>query len=182
MRTRLKTLFVSTSGAIAVAFLAFSFGGAGAVRADDPEALPEARPEMVLVSAQTLDALEQRISRLEETVASLNESARHASTRQLCVADDGGAETCLTKSELDALLTGPAHAAEIAQPAPAAAAEGRPTAKEDAAIVPPANNPEPPTAAASNEEPTGSIPTGAGPAVVPNVVPDSETEGLDDGS
>jgi hypothetical protein len=184
MRTRLKAILVSTTSAIAVALLAFSFtlGNAGVARADDPEALAAARPEMVLVSAKTLDALEQRISYLEEAIASLNESSKHASTHRLCVADHSGAETCLTKSQLDALLTREPQAAEAAQPATPTGAEVTPPAKEPAAIVPAANNPEQPTPVVSNEEPTGSISTGAAPAAEPSVHHDSEAEELGDGS
>jgi hypothetical protein len=184
MRIRMKAILVSTSNAIAVALLAFPlmFGGAGVVRADDPEALATARPDMVLVSARTLDALEQRISYLEDTIASLTESSQRVSTHQLCVADDSGAETCLTKSQLDALLTGQPHAAEAAQPATPAGVELAPPANEPAALVPTANNPELPPPAASNEEPTGSISTGAGPAAEPSVLHDPETEGSDDDS
>jgi hypothetical protein len=75
----------------------------------------------------------------------------------------------------------PDHA-ELEQPASPERAEGTPPAKELAAIVPAANNPEPPAVAASNEEPTGSITTGALPAAVPSVRQDTEIEGLDDGS
>jgi hypothetical protein len=130
----------------------------------------------------TLDALEQRISYLEDTIASITESSQRVSTHQLCVADDSGAETCLTKSQLDALLTGQPHAAEAAQPATPAGVELTPPANEPAALVPTANNPELPPPAASNEEPTGSISTGAGPAAEPSVLHDPETEGSDDDS
>ena len=41
---------------------------------------------------------------------------RHINTHRLCVSDDSGAETCITKAQLDSFLSKEAHA-EISQPA-----------------------------------------------------------------
>jgi len=179
MRKLVKPIFVSALNAVAVLFLALALAGAGVVRADDNETIAAARPEMVLVSPITLEALEQRISRLEETITSLSEPRQRVSPRQLCVADDSGAETCITKPQLDALLAGQARAAEAAHPATLAGAEDTPSAKEPAA--PTASDPEFPTPAVSNEQPTGSIATGTFPAAGSSVLPGSEIEGLEDG-
>jgi hypothetical protein len=195
MKAYIKSLLVGTCSALAVALLTFSFTlrTASIVRADDPEALAAARPEMVLVSAKALEGLEQRVSYLEGVVASLTESSQHLST-QLCVSDESGAETCLTKSQLDALLTSQARGTEAAQSTPLASAETTPVAEEPPAVKEPptakeepvaipATNPEPAPAAA-NETPrvepetTGSISTAAAPTAP--VIPDTETQRPDD--
>ena len=49
-------------------------------------------------------ALEQHVIYLEETVNALTDSWQHIDTHRLCITDDSGAETCLTKPQLDALL------------------------------------------------------------------------------
>jgi hypothetical protein len=182
MNARMKALLVSTSSAIAVAILAFSLalGGARAVRADDAEALPEARVEIVLVSAKTLEAMEQRISHLEEIVTSMAAAAQQVSPRRLCVADDSGAETCLTKPQLDALLAIQAHAMEEAQPATLAAAEAR-TPPEEQAAAKAENKPEPPAPDSQIEpEPTGSIATATAKAAEPSFPTRSEGDAGDD--
>jgi hypothetical protein len=71
---------------------------------------------MVLVPVKTIDALEQRVKYLEKSVADLTESWQHINTHRLCVSDDSGAETCITKAQLDSVLSKEAHA-EISQPA-----------------------------------------------------------------
>ena len=113
MRSRL-----SSSAAIATAaILAFWFTfGSQVVRADDPGALASPGQEMVLVPVKTIDALEQRVKYLEKSVADLTESWQHINTHRLCVSDDSGAETCITKAQLDSVLSKEAHA-EISQPA-----------------------------------------------------------------
>ena len=111
----MRSRFLSSSAAIATAaILAFWFTfGSQVVRADDPGALGQ---EMALVPVKTIDALEQRVKYLEKSVADLTESWQHINTHRLCVSDDGGAETCITKAQLDSVLSKEAHA-EISQPA-----------------------------------------------------------------
>jgi hypothetical protein len=197
MDARMRTFLVNTSSAIAVAALVallFTFGVPGAVHANDP---PVARPDMILVSATGLEGLEQRVSYLEGVVASLTESSQHVS-RQLCVSDDSGAETCVTKGELDALLASHAPVAEAAQSASLTGAEAAPAAKEPpAAEEPPAakeelaakeepiataaSNPEPSRSAGPSEiahsepETTGSISAAAPPAAEPGAPAEIET-------
>ncbi len=55
--------------------------------------------------AKAMETLEQRVIFLEETVAALTESWQHIDTHRLCASDDSGAETCITKPQLDVLLT-----------------------------------------------------------------------------
>jgi hypothetical protein len=108
MKTILMSRLVRPSAAIAAAAVLaswFTFGGSQVVRAEDPEIVSPHGQDMVLVPAKTVDALEQRVIFLEETVAALTESWQHVNTHRLCVSDDSGAETCIGKSQLDALLT-----------------------------------------------------------------------------
>jgi hypothetical protein len=118
MKTTMKSPLVRPSAAVAAAAALafwFTFGGAQVVRADDPETLSPPGQDMVLVSVKTVNELEQRVIYLEETVAALTESWQHIDTHRLCVSDDGGAETCVTKAQLDLVLNQMAQA-EISQP------------------------------------------------------------------
>jgi len=130
MKTDMKRLFADTSGAIAAVLLVFSFavGGSNAVRAEDSESLALSAQDTVLIPVKDLAALEQRVRYLEETVTALTESWQHINTHRLCVSDDSGAETCITKPQLDAFLASQAHVAQ-ADP-PAAIAAGAKTADE----------------------------------------------------
>ena len=118
MKTR--SVLVRRSGALAVAVLtlSFAFGGPNAVRAEDPETSPSILREMVFVPVmRAVQGLEQRLSSLEATIASFAQSitSERIMARQLCVSDDSGAQTCLTKAHLDALLKNQVHA-EAQQP------------------------------------------------------------------
>jgi hypothetical protein len=136
----------------------FTFGGPQAVRADDPETASFPGQEMVLVPAKSIDALEHRVVYLEETVASLSEKWQQISTHRLCVSDDTGAETCITKAQLDSFLN-QAPRAEINQPAVSKAAEASPPAA--------------PIESAATEPLPSSEPT---TIVSENVLPDQEPE------
>src|SRR5690242_7552555 len=151
MKTRIKAFLVTASGAIAAVLLASSFAPGGhAVRAQDFPALSAARPEMVLISTAALDGLEQRVSYLEGIVASLTLASQHIRTYQLCVSGDDGAETCLTKPQLDALLTNRAHVADAAPQARHGGGGGFSPASPQIAVTT-ARDPEPAAAAAANE-------------------------------
>jgi hypothetical protein len=140
----MKSRLLRSSAAVATAAILafwFTFGGAQIVRAADPETLAPSGQNMVLISEKSVQALEQRIITLEETVAALTESWQHINTHRLCVSDDSGAETCITKAQLDSFLSKEAHA-EISQPA----------VSEEANASPPAA----PTDIAAAKEPTPS--------------------------
>jgi hypothetical protein len=139
MKTTVKPRLARPSVA-AAAILAFGLTFAGqAVRAEVPDSPSVPGQDMVLVSAKTVSELEQRIIYLEENVAALTESWQHINTHRLCVSDDSGAETCISKPQLDALLV---HFAQAKMNAPAAeqdAAVATPAAPvETAATTPPA--------------------------------------------
>jgi hypothetical protein len=94
----------------------FTFGGSQIARAEDPETISPPAQEMILVPAKDVHTLEQRVAYLEETVAALTEAWQHINTHRLCVSDDSGAETCITKAQLDVFLSQSAHA-KISEPA-----------------------------------------------------------------
>src|SRR6516225_3300355 len=168
MSTGLKPFFVRASGALAVAALVLSssLAGASAARAEEPQTVILQGQEMALVPLKSIEALEQRIAHLEETVASLTEAWQHIDTHRICATDPRGeSETCVTKSQLDALLA--------AQPAMAQAA-AEPAAKE--APVAEAPVAEAPTVAA--QVPTAEAPTPEAPAVIA-VAPPPVLEGAE---
>ena len=168
MCTGLKPFFVRASGALAIAALVLSssLAGASAARAEELQTVILQGQEMALVPLKSIEALEQRIARLEETVAALTEAWQHIDTHRICATDPRGeSETCVTKSQLDALLA--------AQPAMAQAA-AEPAAKE--APVAEAPVAEAPTVAA--QVPTAEAPTPEAPAVIA-VAPPPVLEGAE---
>jgi len=168
MSAGLMPFFVRASGALAVAalMLSSSLAGASAARAEELQTVILQGQEMALVPLKSIEALEQRIAHLEETVASLTEAWQHIDTHRICATDPRGeSETCVTKSQLDALLA--------AQPAMAQAA-AEPAAKE--APVAEAPVAEAPTVAA--QVPTAEAPTPEAPAVIA-VAPPPVLEGAE---
>jgi hypothetical protein len=152
MKTTVKSRSARPSVAVAAAaaMLAFwlTLGGPQAVRAEDTDILSAPGQDMVLVPAKTVSELEQRVIYLEETVAALTESWQHINTHRLCVSDDSGAETCISKPQLDALLIQFAEA-KISEP---------PVAQE-AAVAPPAEPVEVAAVTPAPAEPTAEEPT-----------------------
>jgi hypothetical protein len=179
MKTTVKSRFARPSVAAAAAVLAFwlTLGGSQAVRAEDTDILSAPGQDMVLVPAKTVNELEQRVIYLEETVAALTESWQHINTHRLCVSDDSGAETCISKPQLDALLI---HFAQ--------AKLSEPPVAQEAAVAPPAEPVEmaavtPPPAEPTAEEPFVSTPDpGTEPVIEATTVvgeispPDQEPE------
>jgi hypothetical protein len=169
MKTTTKSSFARPPAAAAVLAFWFMIGGAQAVRAEDSDILSPPGQDMVLVSAKTVNELEQRILFLEETVEALTVSWQHIDTHRLCVSDDSGAETCISKPQLDALLI------QFAQ-----AKSSEPAVSPGAAVAPPAEPVEMAATTAPSAEPTidpGSEPI-AEPATVvgENVSSDHEPE------
>jgi hypothetical protein len=154
MKITMKSPLVRPSAAVAVAaVLAFWFtlGGPQVVRAEDPETLSPPGQDMILVPVKTVNALEQRVKYLEESVAALTEAWQHIETHRLCVSDDGGAETCVTKAQLDLVLS-QLPKAEISQPAVSQEAKASPAAEpvDIAATTEAAPAPEPTTVVGEN--------------------------------
>jgi hypothetical protein len=156
MKAGIKALLVRTSTTAAGALLALALGGAPSVRAADSESFSARNQEMVQVSAKSLEAMEKRIAYLEETINSLTESWQHINTHRLCVADESGSETCVTKAQLDALLANQPRAEKAAPLTAVVEDAGKPQQGEPIAA---ATAPEPTPAAAAAEGP--DTPVGA---------------------
>jgi hypothetical protein len=98
---------VRHSGALAIALLAFTFSGSHVVRAQDPEVSTPSLSEMVFAPImKAVEGIEQRLSNMEATwgLFKASFSSDHMVTRQLCIADESGAQTCITKAQLDVVL------------------------------------------------------------------------------
>jgi hypothetical protein len=103
---------------MAVLALSVSLDGTRAVRAEDADDLTSSLQEMIVDPImKAVHGLEQRLTSVEATVGALAESftSRRVVAQMLCVSDDSGAQTCVTKAQLDSLLSSVAHA-EISQP------------------------------------------------------------------
>jgi hypothetical protein len=85
---------------------------------------------------KAVHGLDERLAGLEASVGGRAEklSSRRVVARMLCVADESGAETCITKAQLDSLLSGVARA-EISAPAAAVKAAKAVAAEQPAAAV-----------------------------------------------
>jgi len=102
-----------------VAFLALSMTfGVSAVRADSETSMPSLQEMFLSPIMDVVHAVEARLASLETTVASFAGSfnSRQITSQELCIADQSGAPTCITKAQLDALLVGMARTA-AAEPA-----------------------------------------------------------------
>src|SRR5712671_1494744 len=102
-----------------VAFLALSMTfGVSAVRADSETSMPSLQEMFLSPIMDVVHAVEARLASLETTVVSFAGSfnSRQITSQELCIADQSGAQTCITKAQLDALLVGVARTA-AAEPA-----------------------------------------------------------------
>jgi hypothetical protein len=117
---------------MAVLTLAVSLDGSRSVRAEDADDLTSSLQEMIVDPImKTVQGLEARVSGLEATVGAMSESfsSRRVVARVLCVSDETGSQTCITKAQLDVLLSGIARA-EVSQP-PATATEAKAAPTEE---------------------------------------------------
>jgi hypothetical protein len=94
---------VKVSRGLSVAFLALAFtSGVSMVRAQTDV------PSWMLADpiSDAVKAVEERLTSLETKVASLTEqlTSRPSRDHDLCVADDAGARTCVSKAQLDRIL------------------------------------------------------------------------------
>ena len=171
MTTPVKSVLARPSVAAAALLAAwFAFGGSQIARAEDPETLAPPAQEMILVPAKDVHALEARVAYLEETVAALTESWQHIDTHRLCVSDDSGAETCITKAQLDVFLSQSAQT-KISEPALAQDAELAPPAEatEAAEVVAAAPTPPLPRRRPSPAEPATVVSENALPQPEPKI-------------
>jgi hypothetical protein len=113
-----------------IALVAFSMAfGAPAVRAQSDGSATSWRELAVDPIMNALHAVEARLASIEASVALFAGSftTHELNTRQLCVSDETGAQTCITKAQLDALLA--------RMPQAAAAEPATPAAEAPAAVV-----------------------------------------------
>jgi hypothetical protein len=107
-----------------IALVAFSMAfGAPAVRAQSDGSATSWR-ELADPIMNAIHAVEGRLSSIEASVALFAGSftTHELNTRQLCVSDETGAQTCITKAQLDALLARMPQAAAAEPATPAAEA------------------------------------------------------------
>jgi hypothetical protein len=129
MKSRWNSLMVGGCNVVGLALLALSAtAGGSAVRADDPSTLQSTVLEKIV------SGLEQQVANLGASVAAFADSftAKRIAAQELCVADSSGAQTCITKAQLDALLRG---AIQLGQ-APAAPDLTEQTASTDKSVAP----------------------------------------------
>jgi hypothetical protein len=103
---------------MAVLALAVALDGSRAVRADDADDLTSSLQEMIVDPImKTVRGLDVRLTDLEATVSTMAGSftSGRVVAQVLCVSDAAGAQTCITKAQLDTLLSGIARA-EISRP------------------------------------------------------------------
>jgi len=151
MRSKWNSLVVGGCNVFGLALLALSATAAGStVRAEDPSALQSIVFEPL---TKIVTGLESRVANLEASMAAFGESfaAKRIVARELCVADDSGAQTCITKAQLDALLRSAMQTGQAA--AATKPGETEQTASADRSVAPaaPVAAVEPPVAAEPGE-------------------------------
>ena len=101
MMTAKSRLLTKVSCGFSIAFLAFAYtSNISAVRAQTDV------PSWMMVDpiSAAVKAVEDRLTSLEAQVASVASSLASRPSTELCVADDTGARTCISKAQLDRLL------------------------------------------------------------------------------
>jgi hypothetical protein len=191
MRSRWNCLVVGSCNVFGLALLVLSAAGGGsAVRAEDPATLPGSVLEKIAAG------IEQRVADLQASVAAFADSftARRIAAQELCVGDASGAQTCITKAQLDALIrgamqTGQAPAAIEPDQTQQTAAADKSDAPVALVVLPPETTPvtEPsgaPFAPAQAGESRGGEPAEAMPevAAVPEAAALREREAAPEGA
>ena len=154
-----------------VAFLALSMTfGVSAVRADSETSMPSLQEMFLSPVMDVVHAVEARLASLETTVASFAGSfnSRQITSQELCIADQSGAQTCITKAQLDALLVGMARTA-AAEPAETVVEVAPAIIVAQAVLEPAVNEPaavEPAVIEPAAVEPAVIGPTAVEPAVI----------------
>ncbi len=104
MKSRWNSLVVGGCNVFGLALLALSaMAGGSAVHAGDPSALESFAIEPL---TKLVSGIEERVANLEASMATFANAftAKRITAQELCVADDNGAQTCISKAQLDALL------------------------------------------------------------------------------
>jgi hypothetical protein len=98
--------------------LAVSLDCSKSVKAEDVDDFTTSLQEMIVDPImKTVRGLEARMTALDATIGAMADSftSRRVVAQVICVSDERGAQTCITKAQLDKLLSGIARA-EISQP------------------------------------------------------------------
>ena len=167
-----QILFSVGKSCLPIALVAFSIAfGAPAVHAQADENAASWR-EVADPIINTVHSLEARFASIEASVAQFASSftTQQLNTRQLCVSDETGAQTCLTKAQLDALLAKMAQAAVEAPAEPPAAEPDAPAAEAEAPLVvvePPAVATESQDSATAEPAPADETAVATAPVVEP---------------
>jgi hypothetical protein len=109
MNTRVARLFAMPALA-----LSLSLATAGNAHADE-NTLSSAVWELVAMPLmKVVQAVEERVTTLESTITAFAASftTQRLEAHKLCISDDSGAQTCISKAQLDALLRAASVAAE----------------------------------------------------------------------
>jgi hypothetical protein len=97
---------VSRILAVPALALSLTFGGFTLAGANENRLSPAVWELVATPLMNFVKAIEERVASLESSIAALAAKAPSESiaAKQLCVADDTGAQTCISKAQLDALL------------------------------------------------------------------------------
>ena len=165
MKTGWNSLVVGACNVIGLMLLALSAtaGGSSVRAAGDSPALESIAIERL---TKMVSGLEQRVAAFEASLAThaISLTATRVAARELCVADDSGAQTCITKAQLDSLLKGAAQTAQALQPAQATPAPQLHSANEQGACPEKCVAPAAVATAAPAETPPAAGPTTVGSA------------------
>jgi hypothetical protein len=155
-KSLLRGLYCGVS--VAALLLTLAFDGSRPARAADPDALTPLLETIIAPIITTVQGIEQRLSSLEGTVGAFADSftSRRVVAQVLCVADESGAQTCITKGQLDALLKRVAQA-EISQPSEAAAGSASHAEVAQPSDTAEISQPSDPASAANARPPTGLV-------------------------
>jgi hypothetical protein len=119
MKSGWNSLVVGGCHVIGLTLLVLSatVGGSAVRAAGDSPVLESMAIESL---TKLVSGLDQRVAAFEALLAKVTDSFTTAriAARELCVADDGGAQTCVTKAQLDALLKGAMQTAQTTQVTP----------------------------------------------------------------
>ncbi len=166
MKTRWNSLVVGgcNAGGVILLVLSVSVGGSAVRAAGDSAVLDSVTLEPLMKLA---DVFQQRIAKIEASVMAVTQSltTKRIAAQELCVVDESGAQTCITKAQLDALLKGARQTAQaVSAPATPAPPQAAPVPASSAAqgacsekcVAPDANE----AAAASETPPAAESPAG----------------------
>jgi hypothetical protein len=134
---RKNPLLVRLAGGLSLAVLAAVFSLGSPSGAAGEEVLTPALQLIINPMVKTVEGLERRLTLLEASIGGWMESltTRRLVVQQLCLADDSGGQTCISKGQLDALIRNVARA-EIVEPAAPSSTEAESAVAAEATTEP----------------------------------------------